>query len=101
MGSFSPSVAWLIRSFHSLTVPLLAASLSHSNNGFSMFVLAEGNPQSGSEHDHKGVFNKHIGEVLSSVKAKAPLSTFSLLPVVITRWAHRVTWSYSVQVRGR
>jgi hypothetical protein len=69
MGPFSPSVAWLIRSFHSLTVPLIAASLSHSCDGFLMIVFAKGKTQSGSKHDHKGVLNKHIGKVLSSAKA--------------------------------
>jgi hypothetical protein len=33
-----------------------------------MFVLANGKSQSGNKHDLKGVFNKHIGEVLSSAK---------------------------------
>jgi len=33
-----------------------------------MSAFAKGNAQSGRKYDHKGVFNKHIDEILSSAK---------------------------------
>jgi hypothetical protein len=68
MGPFPPGVAWLIRSFHALTIPLWPLVLSHSDDGCRMFALVKGNGQSGREYDRKGVFNKHIDELLSSAK---------------------------------
>ena len=42
--------------------------LSHSDDGCHMFAFVKGNGQSGRKYDHKGVFNKHIDELLSSAK---------------------------------
>jgi len=42
--------------------------LSHSDDGCHMFAFVKVNGQSGRKYDHKGVFNKHIDEVLSSAK---------------------------------
>ena len=68
MGPFPPSVAWLVRSFHCFTVPLRAAFLSHSYDGFQIFVPAKGKAQSGFKCEHKGAFYKHIDKNLSSAK---------------------------------
>ncbi len=38
MGPFPLCVAWLIRAFHSLTVPLSGAWLSHSSDGVKCSV---------------------------------------------------------------
>jgi hypothetical protein len=64
-----------------------------------MFVFSKGKTQSGSKYDHKGVFNKHIGEVLSSAKADLPLSTFLLSTEWITKWAYRAPLCSIMQVR--
>jgi len=51
-----------------------------------MSAFAKGNAQSGRKYDHKGVFNKHIDEILSSAKGYLPISADYPFPVVITRW---------------
>jgi len=48
-----------------------------------MSAFAKGNAQSGCKYDHKGVFNKHIDEILSSAKG---FSACQLFPLGITEW---------------